>query len=121
MEYPELGMEAVWKVEVEDFPAFVVIDDNGRTSSPRPPRRPCRQASAVKRVPQMEPSGRTRSPASSPRLPSLQPAGARVLGCRRRPDHDARPRHDDPVGSGEHGVEHQRPDLGQVLGQPVEP
>jgi fumarate hydratase, class I len=41
MEYPELGMEAVWKVEVEDFPAFVVIDDKGRTSSPRPPRRPC--------------------------------------------------------------------------------
>jgi tartrate dehydratase beta subunit/fumarate hydratase class I family protein len=41
MEYPELGVEAVWKVEVEDFPAFVVIDDKGRTSSPRPPRRPC--------------------------------------------------------------------------------
>jgi fumarate hydratase class I len=29
LEYPELGMEAVWKVEVEDFPAFIVIDDKG--------------------------------------------------------------------------------------------
>ena len=27
--YPELGMEAVWKIEVEDFPAFIVIDDKG--------------------------------------------------------------------------------------------
>jgi tartrate dehydratase beta subunit/fumarate hydratase class I family protein len=34
-------MEAVWKVEVENFPAFVVVDHKGRTSSPRPPRRPC--------------------------------------------------------------------------------
>ena len=41
MEYLDLGVEAVWKVEVEDFPAFVVIDDEGRISSPRPPRRPC--------------------------------------------------------------------------------
>jgi len=29
MEYAELGMEAVWKIEVEDFPAFVVVDDKG--------------------------------------------------------------------------------------------
>ena len=29
LDYPELGMEAVWKIEVEDFPAFVVIDDKG--------------------------------------------------------------------------------------------
>jgi fumarate hydratase, class I len=29
LEYPELGMEAVWKIQVEDFPAFVVIDDKG--------------------------------------------------------------------------------------------
>ena len=29
VEYPELGMEAVWKIEVEDFPAFIVIDDKG--------------------------------------------------------------------------------------------
>jgi fumarate hydratase class I len=29
LEYPELGMEAVWKVEVEDFPAFVLVDDKG--------------------------------------------------------------------------------------------
>ena len=27
LEYPELGMEAVWRIEVEDFPAFIVIDD----------------------------------------------------------------------------------------------
>jgi fumarate hydratase, class I len=29
VEYPELGMEAVWMIEVEDFPAFVVVDDKG--------------------------------------------------------------------------------------------
>ena len=29
LEYPELGMEAVWQIEVEDFPAFVVVDDKG--------------------------------------------------------------------------------------------
>jgi fumarate hydratase, class I len=29
IEYPELGMEAVWRIEVEDFPAFVVVDDKG--------------------------------------------------------------------------------------------
>ncbi len=29
LEYPELGMEAVWKIEVRDFPAFVVVDDKG--------------------------------------------------------------------------------------------
>jgi fumarate hydratase class I len=29
LEYPELGMEAVWRVEVENFPAFVVVDDKG--------------------------------------------------------------------------------------------
>jgi fumarate hydratase class I len=29
LEYPELGMEAVWKIEVADFPAFIVVDDKG--------------------------------------------------------------------------------------------
>ncbi len=29
LEYPELGMEAIWKIEVVDFPAFVVVDDKG--------------------------------------------------------------------------------------------
>jgi fumarate hydratase class I len=48
LEYEELGMEAVWRIEVEDFPAFVVIDDKGNdfyesTSQPvdltnRPPK-----------------------------------------------------------------------------------
>jgi fumarate hydratase class I len=28
-EYPELGMEAIWKIEVEDFPAFILVDDKG--------------------------------------------------------------------------------------------
>ena len=27
--YPELGMEAIWRIEVENFPAFIVIDDKG--------------------------------------------------------------------------------------------
>jgi len=29
IEYPELGMEAIWKIEVENFPAFIVVDDKG--------------------------------------------------------------------------------------------
>jgi fumarate hydratase class I len=48
LEYPELGMEAVWKIEVEDFPAFIVVDDKGNdffASTTKPvattiPRRP---------------------------------------------------------------------------------
>ena len=66
LEYPELGMEAVWKIEVEDFPAFIVVDDKGndffRTSpgpspspadpqigeaAPRGPRSATELASAV--------------------------------------------------------------------------
>jgi fumarate hydratase class I len=41
LEYPELGMEAVWKIEVRDFPAFIVVDDKGNDfyggSGGRPP------------------------------------------------------------------------------------
>ena len=29
VEYEELGMEAIWKIEVEDFPAFIIVDDKG--------------------------------------------------------------------------------------------
>ena len=29
LEYPELGMEAVWRIEVRDFPAFIITDDKG--------------------------------------------------------------------------------------------
>src|SRR5262245_9592996 len=29
IEYPELGMEAIWRIEVENFPAFTVVDDKG--------------------------------------------------------------------------------------------
>jgi fumarate hydratase class I len=43
LEYPELGMEAIWKIEVEDFPAFIVVDDKGNdffasTAAARPSR-----------------------------------------------------------------------------------
>jgi fumarate hydratase class I len=42
LEYPELGMEAVWRIEVRDFPAFVVVDDKGNdffadVTAPRQP------------------------------------------------------------------------------------
>jgi len=29
LDYPELGMEAVWRIEVVDFPAFILVDDKG--------------------------------------------------------------------------------------------
>jgi fumarate hydratase class I len=29
VEYPELGMEAIWRIEVQDFPAFTIIDAEG--------------------------------------------------------------------------------------------
>ena len=29
VEFPELGMEAVWKIRVENFPAFILVDDKG--------------------------------------------------------------------------------------------
>ncbi len=40
LEYPELGMEAVWRIEVRDFPAFIITDDKGNdffTEEPQPP------------------------------------------------------------------------------------
>ncbi len=48
LEMPELGMEAVWRIEVEDFPAFIVVDDKGndffeavsRPATPTPPPPP---------------------------------------------------------------------------------
>ena len=30
VEYPELGMEAIWKIEVENFPAFILVDNKGK-------------------------------------------------------------------------------------------
>jgi len=33
LEYPELGMEAIWKIEVENFPAFILVDDKGNDFS----------------------------------------------------------------------------------------
>jgi len=47
LEYPELGMEAVWKIEVRDFPAFIVVDDKGndffdQVSTPTPAPTPTR-------------------------------------------------------------------------------
>ena len=43
LEYPELGMEAIWQIEVQDFPAFILVDDKGNdfftgTTAPAPPR-----------------------------------------------------------------------------------
>ena len=29
LDYPELGMEAVWKIDIVDFPAFIIVDDKG--------------------------------------------------------------------------------------------
>ena len=29
LDFPELGMEAIWRIEVEEFPAFILIDDKG--------------------------------------------------------------------------------------------
>jgi fumarate hydratase, class I len=40
LEYPELGMEAVWRIEVRDFPAFIIVDDKGNdffAEDPQPP------------------------------------------------------------------------------------
>jgi fumarate hydratase class I len=42
LEYPELGMEAVWRIEVRDFPAFIIVDDKGNdffadVTAPRQP------------------------------------------------------------------------------------
>jgi fumarate hydratase, class I len=40
LEYPELGMEAVWRIEVHDFPAFIIVDDKGNdfyAEEPQPP------------------------------------------------------------------------------------
>ena len=38
VEYPELGMEAIWKIEVEDFPAFILVDNKGNDFFKQLPR-----------------------------------------------------------------------------------
>ena len=30
LDFPELGMEAIWKIEVKDFPAFIIVDNKGK-------------------------------------------------------------------------------------------
>jgi fumarate hydratase class I len=40
LEYPELGMEAVWRIEVRDFPAFIITDDKGNDFFTREPDKP---------------------------------------------------------------------------------
>ncbi|MDE5790686.1 MAG: fumarate hydratase [Muribaculaceae bacterium] len=46
LEYPELGMEAIWKIEVEDFPAFILVDNKGndffKQIKPRCPMDSCK-------------------------------------------------------------------------------
>ena len=46
LEYPELGMEAIWKIEVEDFPAFILVDNKGndffKQIKPRCPMSDCK-------------------------------------------------------------------------------
>lgn len=41
LEYPELGMEAIWKIEVEDFPAFILVDDKGNDFFQQLPSQTC--------------------------------------------------------------------------------
>ena len=41
LEYPELGMEAIWKIEVEDFPAFILVDDKGNDFFQQLPGQSC--------------------------------------------------------------------------------
>lgn len=41
LEYPELGMEAIWKIEVEDFPAFILVDDKGNDFFQQLPSQSC--------------------------------------------------------------------------------
>ena len=49
LEYPELGMEAVWKIEVRDFPAFVIVDDKGNDFFTDPGGRPGRCSRSARR------------------------------------------------------------------------
>jgi fumarate hydratase class I len=55
LEYPELGMEAIWRIEVEDFPAFIVVDDKGNDFF-------------------ADPAGQTTVPLSGVRVRSAEPA-----------------------------------------------
>jgi fumarate hydratase class I len=41
LEYPELGMEAIWKIEVENFPAFILVDNKGNDFFKQLKPRPC--------------------------------------------------------------------------------
>ena len=46
LEYPELGMEAIWKIEVVDFPAFILVDDKGNDFFEQIARKSCETCAA---------------------------------------------------------------------------
>ena len=113
LEYPELGMEAVWKIEVEDFPAFVVVDDKGNdffaeVSQPTAAR--CRSGADP-------PPGA----AARGRLGQRSRRGPGVGAGRRRAEHDPGAGDERARGRGQHRVQAQRAHLGQVLGHPADP
>jgi hypothetical protein len=62
LEYPELGMEAVWKIEVVDFPAFIVVDDKGNDFFEQVKT----DAAAATSVSLASPAGRTGGAAGTP-------------------------------------------------------
>ena len=49
MTYPELGMEAIWKIEVENFPAFIPVDDKGNDFFQQIQNKQCRDVHSAER------------------------------------------------------------------------
>ena len=90
LEYPELGMEAVWRIEVVDFPAFIVVDDKGNDffeqvrREPRTPLTPADQL-GVARTGRLE-DERARAGLVAPRLGHVGGVG---LDAEEEVGHDA--------------------------------
>ena len=86
LEYPELGMEAVWRIEVEDFPAFIVVDDKGNDFLGGPPVNRLRGGSAGSSGPLTRGQGELALPAMKFGLafantgPFATPGGAAAVG-----------------------------------------
>ena len=113
LEYPELGMEAVWRIEVEDFPAFIVVDDKGNdffAETPTPTLQialpagggpSLGRAAAARRGQRRWPARADRRRARRRRLPAppapgaaataAPPAGPRPAGTAAAPGRPARP------------------------------
>jgi fumarate hydratase class I len=78
VDFAELGMEAVWRIEVEDFPAFILVDDKGNDFFRRPVAAPPAAATSSATPSPGAPAATTAPPPATPSQATPPPPGERA-------------------------------------------